>query len=166
MCVSHCELVKTKPHRIPKGIVGRLLKASLVARNTLNIDILRGQNPASHLLVLVEREKSWKSSCYSWVYIWSLTFLTYILQHLCYSSHLLRLNIGLLKLSDPNIKDIFLLCYLGRSPVSFIQLNNSSWAVRVSSEDKRNLDCANYPSCSSNDNTSTLNPGQNKQHQQ
>lgn len=29
MCVSYCELVKTKPHRIPKGILGRLLYLKL-----------------------------------------------------------------------------------------------------------------------------------------
>lgn len=29
MCVPYCELVKTKPHRIPKGILGRLLYLKL-----------------------------------------------------------------------------------------------------------------------------------------
>lgn len=29
MCVSYCELVKTKPHRIPGGIVSRLLYLKL-----------------------------------------------------------------------------------------------------------------------------------------
>lgn len=33
MRVSHCELDETKPHRIHRGILGRLLKASLVCRH-------------------------------------------------------------------------------------------------------------------------------------
>lgn len=54
MCVSHCELVKTKPHRIPKGILGRLLKPPLTARSEVNRDILsvKSQPPS------IERENT------------------------------------------------------------------------------------------------------------
>ena len=55
MCASHCELVKTKPLRIPEGILGRL-----AGRKTKG-DVPRAEKAGLHLLIPMKGRGNIKS---------------------------------------------------------------------------------------------------------